>query len=139
MLAVSMTSRLQRLIQSKLDDKALEMMCSTFTRNQRLELSNADVQFLQEYPEKPSEVLSIPIPYWVTNPHALFYYILQQFNSVFTKPLYNTTDGPYDRLCVPPAVDKLLRDYNLPIALQQDLLSLYIRPMTRGRGTQVLE
>ncbi len=129
-----MRTRLQRLIQFKLDDKALEMMCSSFTRNQRLELSNADIQFLQEYPEKPSEVLSIPIPYWVSNPYALFYYILQQFSTVFTKPVYNTTDGLYDRLCVPPVVDRVLREYNLPLSLQQDLLSLYIRPMIRGRG-----
>lgn len=129
-----MTTRLQRLIRSKLDDKALEMMCSMYTRNQKLELTNADVQFLQEYPEKPSEVFSIPIPEWVSYPQALFHYILQQFSILFTKPQYNTIDGPYSVLCVPPAVDKVLRESNLNTSVQHDLLSLYIRPFTKGRG-----
>ena len=133
-IAESMTSRLQRLIQFKLDDKALEMMCSSYTRNQRLELSNADVQFLQEYPERPSEVLSVAIPEWVSDPQALLYYLLQQFSHVFMRPQYSSSDGLYSKLCVPPAVDKVLSDNNLPVSLQQDLLSLYIRPVTRGRG-----
>ena len=130
-----MTSRLQRLIQSKLDDKALEMMCSTYTRNQRLELSSADILFLQEYPENPSEVLSIPVPEWVSNPHALFFYVLQQFSSVFIKPQYtsNVKEEEYSKLHVPPPVEKVLEKEGL-LALEQDLLSLYIRPIHRGRG-----
>ena len=138
LLADTLQSRLQRKIQLKLDDAALEMMCSSYTRNQRLILSPADIQFLQPSPEHPSEVLSLILPDWIPNPHALFFYILQQLSSFFIKPQYTAKDGKWSRFEVPPVVEKVLNQAGLPGSIQQDLLFLYIRPVTRGRGIYVV-
>ena len=135
--AESLKSRLQRRIQLKLDDVVLEMMCTNYQRNQRLYLSQADVQFLQPSPSLPSEIISLLVPSWVLNPHALFFYMLQQLNQTFIKPQY-TSSGKGERkwqsIVVLPELAEVLKAALLPERVQDDHLFLYIRPLTRGRG-----
>lgn len=123
------------MIQLKLDDAALEMMCSSYTRNQKLKLSPADVHFLQPSVDQSSEVVSIVLPKWVQNVHVLFYYLLQLLSCTFLTPKYTTIDNKETlRLQTPPDLSKALEDFGLPPSIQQDYLFLYIRPVTRGRG-----
>ena len=135
--AESLKSRLQRRIQLKLDDVVLEMMCTNYQRNQRLYLSQADVLFLQPSPSSPSEILSLLVPSWVLNPHALFFYMLQQLNQVFIKPQYTSSskgERKLQSIIVLPELAEALKAALLPERVQDDHLFLYIRPLTRGRG-----
>lgn len=134
--AETLKSRLQRVIQLKLDDAALEMMCSSYTRNLRLFLSPADVEFLQPSPDQPSEVVSLLLPQWIRNPNTFFFYLLQQLSLVFLQPQYTQVVDNKERVLLktPSELSKVLIQYNLPLSLEQDYLFLYIRPVSKGRG-----
>ena len=134
-LADTLKSRLQRVIQLKLDDAALEMMCSVYTRNQKLKLSPADVHFLQPAIDQFSEVLSFVLPNWIQNHDVLLYYLLQQLSMPFLTPVYTTFDDKNTvNFQTPPHLTQILNENGLPIDIQQDYLFLYIRPVNKGRG-----
>ena len=115
------------------------MMCSSYTRNQKLRLSPADVEFLQPSLDQPSEVIPLTLPNWVPNPHSMFFYLLQQLSSTFLPPQYTVFEKS-DSTCLhtPPDLSEALKNVNLPTSVQQDFLFLYIRPVKRGRGMSVL-
>lgn len=129
--------RLHFMIQSKLDDAVLDMMCSLYARNQQLKLHPADVQFLQPSHSHniPTHVLCIPIPNWVYQAGALFYYLLQCLTSLCLKPQYFSSDER-DHFHVPERLHNaylVQREDTFKDSLQ-DHVFLYVRPQTKGRG-----
>ena len=129
--------RLSYVIQYKLDDAALEMMCSLYARNQRLKLTPADVQFLQLSHSEPSHSLSIDIPSWVREVEALAFYFVQVLSVIAMKPRYTSNDHR-EHFQVPQALQNAYVMTNLPVEAHQDHLFLYIRPQTKGRGMAVI-
>ena len=137
--------RLQFMIQSKLDDAVLDIMCGLYARNQQLKLHPADVQFLQpsHSHNRPTHILSIPIPSWVNEVSAFFFYFLQCLTSLALRPQYFSSDER-DHFQV---LEKLHNAY-LVADLQeggasfkeflQDHIFLYVRPRTKGRGMAVI-
>lgn len=136
--------RLQFMIQSKLDDAVLEMICGLYSRNQQLKLHPADVQFLQpsHFHNRPTHILSIPILSWVSKVSAFFFYFLQCLTSLALRPQYHSSDER-DHFQV---LEKLHNAY-LVTDLQdgsafkeclQDHIFLYVRPRTKGRGMAVI-
>ena len=111
-------------------------MCSSYTRNLRLFLSPADVEFLQPSPDQPSEVVSLLLPQWIRNPNTFFFYLLQQLSLMFLQPQYTQVVDNKERVLLktPSELSKVLMQYNLPLSLEQDYLFLYIRPVSKGRG-----
>lgn len=136
--------RLVFMIQSKLDDAVLEMMCGLYARNQQLKLHPADVQFLQpsHSHNNPTHILSISIPDWVDEVGALFFYFLQCLTSLALRPKYFSSDER-DHFQV---LEKLHNVYlvadaqggNLFKENLQDHIFLYVRPPTKGRGMAVV-
>ena len=112
------------------------MMCSSYTRNLRLFLSPADVEFLQPSPDQPSEVVSLLLPQWIRNPNTFFFYLLQQLSLMFLQPQYTQVVDNKERVLLktPSELSKVLMQYSLPLSLEQDYLFLYIRPVSKGRG-----
>lgn len=136
--------RLQFMIQSKLDDAVLETMCGLYARNQQLKLHQADVQFLQPSHSHniPTHILSIPIPSWVGEVGALFFFFLQCLTSLALKPRYFSSDER-DHFHVPEKLHNAyliadLQERNLFKENLQDHIFLYIRPPTKGRGMAVI-
>ena len=136
--------RLVFMIQSKLDDAVLEMMCGLYARNQQLKLHPSDVQFLQpsHSHNNPTHILSISIPGWVDQVGALFFYFLQCLTSLALRPQYFSSDER-DHFHV---LEKLhnaylvadLQERNLFKENLQDHIFLYVRPPTKGRGMAVI-
>ena len=136
--------RLQFMIQSKLDDAVLDMMCGLYARNQQLKLHPADVQFLQpsHCHNRPTHILGIPIPSWVGDVSALFFYFLQCLTSLALRPKYHSSDER-DHFQV---LEKLhnaylvadLHEGSLFKECLQDHIFLYVRPRTKGRGMAVI-
>ena len=136
--------RLQFMIQSKLDDAVLEMICGLYSRNQQLKLHPADVQFLQpsHFHNRPTHILSIPIPSWVSRVSAFFFYFLQCLTSLALRPQYHSSDER-DHFQV---LEKLhnaylitdLQDGSTFKECLQDHIFLYVRPRTKGRGMAVI-
>jgi hypothetical protein len=132
----TLKSRLQRVIQLKLDDAALEIMCSSYTRNQRLRLSPSDVEFLQPSCDQSSEVMSVLLPKWITSFQTVLYYLLQQMSAIYLNPQYSPADDKVVPFNVPPDLSASLA--HLPPEICQDYLFLYIRPVNRGRGMALI-
>lgn len=128
-----LTKRLQRLIQLKLDDAALDIMCSSYTRNQRLKLSRADVRFLQPSEDQSSEIFTIKLPNWMPSLQAFLFYLLQNMSSKFLLPQYTATEGRFSSFKVTEQLRHVLEAAQL-ISSIQDFLNLYIRPVFKGRG-----
>lgn len=136
--------RLQFMIQSKLDDAVLEMMCGLYARNQQLRLHPADVQFLQPFHShnRPTHILSIPIPSWVSEANAFFFYFLQCLTSLALRPEYYSSDDRdhfqvLEKLNNAYLVVDLKEDTSFKDCLQ-DHIFLYVRPRTKGRGMAVI-
>jgi hypothetical protein len=132
----SLLERLTHRIIFKLDDAALEIMCGLYARNQKLKLTPSDVQFLQTPGATPSRQLRILVPLWVREIHALFFYFLQSLSTLALKPKYASQET-HIRFQVPQSVQNMCLSAGLPTELHQDLLFLYIRPHTQGRGMAV--
>ena len=136
--------RLQFMIQSKLDDAVLDMMCGLYARNQQLKLRPADVQFLQpsHFHNRPTHILSILIPDWVNEVSGFFFYFLQCLTSLALRPQYHSSDER-DHFQV---LEKLhnaylvadLQDRHVFKECLQDHIFLYVRPRTKGRGMAVI-
>ena len=136
--------RLVFMIQSKLDDAVLEMMCGLYARNQQLKLHPADVQFLQpsHSHNNPTHILCISIPGWVDEVGALFFYFLQSLTSLALRPKYFSSDER-DHFQVLERLHNayLVADWqerNLFKENLQDHIFLYVRPPTKGRGMAVI-
>ena len=136
--------RLVFMIQSKLDDAVLEMMCGLYARNQQLKLHPADVQFLQpsHSHNNPTHILSISIPGWVDEVGALFFYFLQCLTSLALRPKYFSSDER-DHFQVLERLHNAylvadLQEGNLFKENLQDHIFLYVRPPTKGRGMAVI-
>ena len=134
-LATMLVKRLQRLIQLKLDDAALDIMCSSYTRNQKLKLSRADVQFLQPSPDHSSEIVTIKLPNWIPSMQAFLFYLLQNMSSMFLSPRYTATEGRFSSFMVTEQLRQAMEAAQLPNIIHQDFVHLYIRPVVKGRGT----
>jgi hypothetical protein len=136
--------RLVFMIQSKLDDAVLEMMCGLYARNQQLKLHPADVQFLQpsHSHNNPTHILSISIPGWVDEVGAMFFYFLQSLTSLALRPKYFSSDER-DHFQVLERLHNAylvadLQERNLFKENLQDHIFLYVRPPTKGRGMAVI-
>lgn len=136
--------RLVFMIQSKLDDAVLEMMCGLYARNQQLKLHPADIQFLQpsHSHNNPTHILSISIPGWVDEVGALFFYFLQCLTSLALKPKYYSSDER-DHFQVLERLHNAylvadLQERNLFKENLQDHIFIYVRHPTKGRGMAVI-
>ena len=131
--SLSFLTRLSHIINMKLDDATLEVMCAHYARNQKLLLHPVDVQFLQPSQSEISHVMSIPIPPWISMVDAFLFYFLQTLSAMALRPRYTSTDTR-DHFCVARPLHNAYVTTGLPQELHQDHLFLYIRPHTQGRG-----
>lgn len=131
--------RLYHVVQLKLDDVVLDLMCSLYARNQKLKLYPADIQFLQPLLSEPSHILSIPLPTWIGQVEALVFYFLQNLTCFTFQPNY-TSESHKDHFQIPLALQNayLTETSDQAHDIYQDHLFLYIRPHTKGRGMAVI-
>lgn len=131
--SLSFLTRLSHIVNMKLDDATLEVMCALYARNQKLSLYPVDVQFLQPSQSEVSHVMNIPIPPWISMVDAFLFYLLQTLSAMALRPRYTSTDTR-DHFCVARPLHNAYLNSGLPQELHQDHLFLYIRPHTQGRG-----
>jgi len=117
--SLSFLTRLSHIVNMKLDDATLEVMCALYARNQKLSLYPVDVQFLQPSQSEVSHVMNIPIPPWISMVDAFLFYLLQTLSAMALRPRYTSTDTR-DHFCVAHPLHNAYVNSGLPQELHQD-------------------
>ena len=83
------------VLQKKLDDKALELLCSLYSRS-TVKLTPQDIAFIQPKSHRPKTRLHLPIPeLFKESCQALSVYFLQLLETFTIKPLYSSPEAQH--------------------------------------------
>lgn len=86
-------------VQKKLDDKALDLLCSLYSRS-TVKLFPQDISFIQPKSRKPKTRLCLPIPeLFKDSCQALSVYFLQLLGTFTIKPLYSSPEVQHFKVC----------------------------------------
>lgn len=86
-------------LQKKLDDKALDLLCSLYSRS-TVKLLPQDISFIQPKSRKPKTRLCLPIPeLFKGSCQALSVYFLQLLGTFTIKPLYSSPEVQHFKVC----------------------------------------
>ena len=83
------------VLQKKLDDKAVELLCSLYSRG-TVKLMPQDIAFIQPKFRQPKTRLRLPIPeLFKDSCQALSVYFLQLLETFTIKPLYSSPEAQH--------------------------------------------